>query len=71
MSALRNTRREIFPLFLLFLRFQDLGGVFREIALGIGVSDTDINDAICSMGPKTTDKQVSSEFTLVLMQVFD
>jgi hypothetical protein len=31
--------------------FQDLRRVFREIALGISVSDTDIDDAICSAGP--------------------
>jgi hypothetical protein len=42
MSALRDTRREIFPLFLLFVGFQDLRRVFREIALGISVSDTDV-----------------------------
>ena len=69
MSALRDTRREIFPLFLLFVGFQDLRRVFREIALGISVSDTDIDDAICSAGPKATDKLVSSEFTFVLVQV--
>ncbi len=69
MSALRDTRREIFPLFLLFVGVQDLLRVFREIDLGISVSDTDIDDAICSAGPKATDKQVSSEFTFVLVQV--
>ncbi len=48
---------------------QDLGGVSGEIALGIRVSDTDINDAICSAGPKTTDTQLSTEFFSVLIQV--
>jgi hypothetical protein len=69
MSTLRDTRRKKFPLSLLFVGVQDLGGVFRKIALGISIGDTDINGAICSAGPKTTDKQVSSEFTLVLVQV--
>jgi hypothetical protein len=29
--------------------------VFGEIALGVGICDTDINDAISTAGPKTTD----------------
>jgi hypothetical protein len=46
-----------------------LGRVFREIALCVCISDTDINDAICSAVPKTTDTQVSSVGTSVLVQV--
>jgi hypothetical protein len=51
MMTLCNTKRKIFPLFILFVGFQDLGGVSREIALGtgIGIGDTDINDSICSL----------------------
>jgi hypothetical protein len=50
----------------MYLSSQDLGGVFREIALGISIGDTDINDAICSVDPKSTDTQVSSYSTSVL-----
>jgi hypothetical protein len=64
-----GTQRNEARHFLLFVGVQALGGVFRKIALGISIGDTDINDAICSSGPKTTDEQVSSEFTLVLVQV--
>jgi hypothetical protein len=56
-------------LFLFFSCFQDLVGVSREMALGISIGDTDNNDAICSVVPKTTDNQVSSVGTSVLMQV--
>jgi hypothetical protein len=69
MTSLRNARREVFPLLSLFVGFQDLGRVFREIALCVCISDTDINDAICLALPKTTDTQVSSVGTSVLMQV--
>jgi hypothetical protein len=46
-----------------------ISGVSRDIALDIDISDTDINDAICSEVPKSTDTQVSSDVTSVLMQV--
>ena len=69
MSALRDTRREIFPLFLLFVGVQDLLRVFREFALGISVIDTDIYYSICSAGPMATDKHVSSDFSFVLVPV--
>jgi hypothetical protein len=59
----------VFLLFLLFVSFQDLGEVFGEIALGVGICDTDINDAICTAVPKTTDTYISSDFTSVLVQV--
>jgi hypothetical protein len=46
------------PLFLPFVCFQDLSGVLREISLGVSIGVTDIDDAICSAGPKPTDTQV-------------
>jgi hypothetical protein len=42
--------------------FQDIGGVFGEIALCVSVSDTHINDTICTAAPQTADTQVSSDF---------
>jgi hypothetical protein len=57
---------EVFLLLLLFMSFQDLGGGFGEIALGVGISDTYINDAISTAVPKTTDTYFSSDFTSVL-----
>jgi hypothetical protein len=38
----RRCSRQVF-LLLFFVDFQDLGGVFGEIALGVGICDTDIN----------------------------
>jgi hypothetical protein len=53
-TTLRNTSPRYFFFFSPFCESPRPGGVW-EIALGIGISDTDINDAICSAGPKTTD----------------
>jgi hypothetical protein len=47
--------------------FQDLGGVFGEMALSVGICDTDINDEICTAVPKTTDTYISSDFTSALV----
>jgi hypothetical protein len=43
-ATLLEASPDVFLLFLLFVSFQDLGGVFGEIALGVGICDTDIND---------------------------
>jgi hypothetical protein len=53
MTTLLKTWLKIFPLFLLFVCFQDLGGVLGEITLSISIRDTYINDAkssVYSMG---------------------
>ncbi len=52
MTALLKTRLKVVPLILLFVGFQDLGWVLRNIALSIGVRDTYINNAICATSPK-------------------
>jgi hypothetical protein len=65
----RRCSRQAPILFLLFVSFQDLGGVFGEIALCVNICDTDINDAISTAVPKTTDTYISSDFTSVLVQV--
>jgi hypothetical protein len=69
MTALLKTRLEVFPLFLLLVCFQDLGGVFNEIALPIGIRDTYINDAICAASPKAVNKYVSAKLISVLCKL--
>jgi hypothetical protein len=69
MTTLLKTRLQVFPLFLLFVGFQDLGGVFVEIALSIGIRDTNIDDSICAASPKAANKQVSAKLISVFVQV--
>jgi hypothetical protein len=53
---------EILHHFLLFVCCQDLVRVSGVIAHGVSVCDSDIDDAICSVGPETTDQYISASF---------
>jgi hypothetical protein len=63
MTALIKTGLEILLPFLLFVRFQDFIRVSGDIARCVSVGDSDINNAISSARPKTTDQYVSSFIT--------
>jgi hypothetical protein len=49
--------------------FQDLDGVLGVIALGLGISDADVNDEISPTGLYTTDQNISLVFTQFLCKV--
>jgi hypothetical protein len=61
---------EIFPLLLSFMLFKDLEWILVLVGLLIGVSDSDVDDAVRTVGPKAPNEQVSSFFTSCLAQVF-
>jgi hypothetical protein len=62
MTTLLEAWLEVLLLLLTFVRCQDLHGVSGAIGLGIEVSDSDIDDAVRSAGPKSADQDVSSVF---------
>jgi hypothetical protein len=63
MTMLLKTWLGVFHIFLLFVCFQDHGGVSIEIALCMNMCDTDINYAVCAASPTITEQYVSSNFT--------
>jgi hypothetical protein len=49
--------------------YQNFVWVLGEIGLGVHISDADINDTICSMGPESMYQHISSIFASVLAKV--
>ena len=60
MAALLEAGLEVFPLFLPVVLCKNLFRILVMLGLCIGVRDSNIDNAVRSMRPKTTDKNVST-----------
>ena len=60
---------KILVLFLAFVGFQDFHRVFESPGLGVCIGDADINDAIGSIPPETSNQDIASLLTLGLAKI--